>query len=167
MGLFDNIKKGVSEATQKTTDAVKNFKVEDITSNLKVYEKYFSESKLWEKLGKVGKSIGATVLYPVLLLFNLLTSDKADLKEKAMIIGSLGYFILPVDMLPDAFVGVGYTDDIAALMATLTALASCIDDELQQKSKDKLKDMLGDFDEGAIDAVSKIISQSHQKINKK
>lgn len=100
MGLFDNIKKGVSEATQKTTDAVKNFKVEDITSNLKVYENYFSESDLWQKLENVGKAIGATVLYPILLLYNLLKSDEVNVKEKAMIVGTLGYFILPVDLIP-------------------------------------------------------------------
>ena len=42
MGLIDNLKKGVSETSQKVGDATKNFKVEDITSNLKVYEKHFS-----------------------------------------------------------------------------------------------------------------------------
>ena len=85
MGLLDKVKKGVTDTSQKVSGAVKNFKVEDITSNLKLYEKYFSESELWSKLEKFGKSLGATVLYPVLLLFNLLKSDEVNLKEKAMI----------------------------------------------------------------------------------
>ena len=166
MGLLDNIKKGVTDASQKVSDSVKNFKVENITSNLKVYEKYFSENELWSKLEKFGKSLGATVLYPVLLLFNLLKSDEINIKEKAMIIGSLGYFILPLDLIPDAFVGVGYTDDLAALMAILTALASCLSDNIQQTSKEQLKNLVGEYDERAVEKVSEIISNSHKKIIK-
>lgn len=166
MGLLDKVKKGVTDTSQKVSGTVKNFKVEDITTNLKLYEKYFSESELWSKLERFGKSLGATVLYPVLLLFNLLKSDEVNLKEKAMIIGSLGYFILPVDLIPDAFVGVGYTDDIAALMATITGLASCLSDNIQQTSKDQLKNLIGEYDERAIEKVSQIISKSNKKINK-
>lgn len=166
MGLLDNIKKTVADTSQKVSNAVKDFKVEDITSNLKVYEKYFSESELWKKLEKVGKTIGATILYPVLLLYNLLKSNDVNLKEKAMIIGTLGYFILPVDLLPDVLAGVGYTDDAAALMATLTALASCLNTDMQSESKQQLTNILGDYDERAIDSVSNVISQANQAINK-
>jgi len=166
MGFLDNIKIGVADASQKASSTIKNFKVEDIISNLRAYEKYFSESELFSKIKKVGKSIGATILYPVLLLFNLLKSEEVNLKEKAMIIGTLGYFILPVDLLPDALAGVGYTDDAAALMAVLTALASCINSSIQQTSKTQLKDLLGDYDERAVDAVSKIITTANESINK-
>ena len=166
MGLLNNIKKGIADTSQKVSNKVKEFKVEDITSNLKVYEKYFSESDLLAKIGKVGKTIGATILYPVLLLFNLLKSNEVNLKEKAMIIGTLGYFILPVDLLPDAIVGAGYTDDAAALMGTLTALASCFTEDMQLTSKQQLKKLLGDYDEQAIDSVSNVIRQTNKAINK-
>lgn len=165
MGLLNNIKKGVANASQKASDAAKNFKVEDITSNLKAYEKHFSESELFSKIKKVGRSIGATVLYPVLLLFNLLKSEEVNLKEKTMIVGTLGYFILPIDLLPDALVGVGYTDDAAALMAVLTALASCINSSIQQTSKAQLKDLLGEYDERAVDAISNVIAKANESIN--
>ena len=166
MGLFDNIKKGVSEATQKTTDAVKNFKVEDITSNLKVYEKYFSESELKQKLEKFGKTMGATILYPVLLLYNLLKSGEVDMKEKTMIIGTLGYVILPLDFFPDGLPG-GYTEDGLALIAVLGAVASCITTETQQTSKEQLHKLLGNFDEQALDSVTQIIQGANNFINRK
>lgn len=167
MGFLDNIKKGVVDASQKVSNNAKNFKVEDIISNLKAYEKYFSESELFSKIKKVGKSIGATILYPVLLLFNLLKSNEVNLKEKAMIIGTLGYFILPVDLLPDALAGVGYTDDAAALMAVLKALASCINNSIQETSKDQLRNLLGEFDERALDSVTQIIQGANNFINKR
>ena len=166
MGFFDNIKSTVTDASQKVSGAVKNFKVEDITSNLKVYEKYFSESELWQKVEKFGKTMGATILYPVLLLYNLLKSNEVDLKEKAMIIGTLGYVILPLDFLPDALPG-GFTDDELGLLAAITALASCLSEEIQQTSKEQLRNLLGEFDERALDSVAKIIHGANNFINRK
>ena len=84
-----------------------------------------------------------------------------------MIIGALGYFILPVDLLPDAIAGVGFTDDIAALSAIISALASCVTLEIQEQSKQKCHDLLGDIDDRAIDSVTELIGTAHDKINKK
>ena len=173
MGLLDSIKQTASAASQKVSDgaskiknSISEVKLEDITANLKLYEKYFSENELLQKIGRLGKSIGATVLYPVFLLFNLLKSGDINLKEKAMIIGTLGYFILPVDLLPDAIVGVGYADDAAALTAAVTALASCITEDIQNESKEQLRKIFGEFDEKALDSVTKIIQGANKYINK-
>ena len=40
---------------------------------------------------------------------------KLSKKDLIMIIGALGYFILPCDVLPDAIPGIGLTDDAAAI----------------------------------------------------
>lgn len=182
LGKMSEVKQEISEKASETTQRAAQsistksceikektaaFKLEDIINNLKVYEKHFSESNLWNKVTKIGKSVGATIIYPVLLLFNLLKSSELDLKEKAMIIGALGYFILPVDLLPDAIAGVGFTDDIAALSAIISALASCVTLEIQEQSKQKCHDLLGDIDDRAIDSVTKLIDSAHDKINKK
>ena len=182
LGKMSEVKQEISEkateATQKASQSISTksteikekvaaFKLEDIINNLKIYEKHFSESELWNKVTKIGKSIGATLMYPVLLLFNLLKSSETDLKEKTMIIGALGYFILPVDLLPDAIAGVGFTDDIAALSAIISALASCVTLEIQEQSKQKCHDLLGDIDDRAIDSVTELIGTAHDKINKK
>ena len=174
MGLLDSIKQTASVASQKVSEStnklkasISEVKLEDITANLNLYEKYFSESELWQKVGNFGKSLGATVLYPVFLLFNLLKSGDINLKEKAMIIGTLGYFILPVDLLPDAIVGVGYADDAAALTAAVTALASCITEDIQNESKEQLRKIFGEFDEKALDSVTEIIKGANNFINKR
>ena len=173
-GLAEKVSDATKEASQsianKTAeikDKVADFKLEDITNDLNIYEKHFSESELWNKIAKIGKSIGAAIIYPVLLLFNLLKSSETDLKEKTMIIGALGYFILPVDLIPDAIPTAGFTDDLAALGAIISALASCITIEMQNESKQKCHDLLGDIDDRAIDGITKIIDNAHNKINKK
>ena len=174
MGLLDSIKQTASVASQKVSDgankikaSIPEVKLENITANLNLYEKYFSESELWQKIGKFGKSIGATVLYPVFLLFYLLKSEDINMKEKAMIIGTLGYFILPLDLLPDALVGVGYADDVAVLTAAVKALASCITEDIQNESKSQLRKVFGNFDEKALDTVTEIIQGANDFINKR
>lgn len=82
-----------------------------------------------------------------------------------MIIGTLGYFILPIDLLPDAIVGAGYSDDVVSLTATVTALASCITDDIQNEAKEQLRKIFGEFDEKALDSVTKIIQGANIYIN--
>ena len=84
-----------------------------------------------------------------------------------MIIGTLGYFILPLDLLPDALVGVGYADDVAALTAAVTALASCIIEDIQNESKSQLRKVFGNFDEKALDSITNIIKGANNFINKR
>ena len=84
-----------------------------------------------------------------------------------MIIGTLGYFILPLDLLPDALVGVGYADDVAALTAAVTALASCITEDIQNESKSQLRKVFGNFDEKALDSITNIIKGANNFINKR
>ena len=38
-------------------------------------------------------------------------------KAKGILIGALAYFIMPVDMVPDFILGLGFTDDMAVLLA--------------------------------------------------
>jgi len=37
-------------------------------------------------------------------------------KVRATLLGALAYFILPVDLVPDAILGLGFTDDMAVLV---------------------------------------------------
>ena len=45
---------------------------------------------------------------------------------RTALFGALAYFILPFDLIPDFVLGTGFTDDIAVLWATLTAVQSHI-----------------------------------------
>ena len=41
-------------------------------------------------------------------------------------LAALGYFVLPVDVIPDFVLGLGFTDDIAVLTAAITAVSAHI-----------------------------------------
>ena len=52
-----------------------------------------------------------------------------------MIFGALGYFILPTDLIPDIVIGLGYTDDIAAMLIVYNRLKSNIDEHVEEKAR--------------------------------
>ena len=57
---------------------------------------------------------------------------------KAVIYGALGYFILPLDAIPDVMPGIGYTDDLGVLGAAITTVASYIDDSVKELAREKI-----------------------------
>lgn len=120
------------------------------TEELVKYEKHYSEDGLWKKIGKVAKKAGLKTVYMVLLLYYVLISDSTPKKYKAMIIGALGYFILPLDAIPDFVPAVGYTDDMAAIAGAILAVAKCISPEIEAQAKAKLQEWFGKYDETEI-----------------
>lgn len=119
---------------------------------LKDYEKYqgsFSAAKFWEKIKGVAKKAGVKVIYVALILYYELTDPDIDTKEKAVIIGALGYLILPVDLIPDVLPG-GFADDLAALIAAYKFVEHNITPEIKAKAKSKLAEWFGDVDENEI-----------------
>ncbi|MBG0765406.1 MAG: DUF1232 domain-containing protein, partial [Tissierellales bacterium] len=104
-----------------------------------------------EKIKKVAKAAGIKVIYYVLIAYYLLKKPEVPKKEKAIIIGALGYFIMPLDLVPDFTAGVGYVDDLGALALALGKVALYIDDEIKQKAKDKLRDIFGDYDDSELE----------------
>lgn len=117
---------------------------EEFEKEMDKASKNYSDEKFWDKLKKFAKKAGASVVYAVLLLYFTLQKPQVPAKAKAIIIGALGYFILPFDLIPDIAVGLGYTDDLGALGVALLQVAMYIDDDIKQKAKEKLKDWFGD-----------------------
>ena len=77
------------------------------------YKDKFTQSAFVEKISHVAKRAGAKMVYAALILYYTLESDKVALKDKAMIIGALGYLISPLDVIPDAIPIAGLSDDLA------------------------------------------------------
>jgi uncharacterized membrane protein YkvA (DUF1232 family) len=75
-------------------------------------------------------------------LYYTLQDGDVPLKTKAYIIGALGYFILPLDMIPDFIAGLGYTDDIAVITLLLKHLRTNITPQIEEKTDMKIKEFL-------------------------
>ena len=111
-----------------------------IPQDIEKYNSHYSERGLWSKIKSVAKKAGSKTIYMVLLLHYVLKSPDVSIKEKAKIYGALGYFILPIDLIPDAIPFVGYSDDITALASILHSVWKNVTPEIKQQAQQKLKD---------------------------
>lgn len=118
---------------------------------IKGYGSYYSENGLWEKISNVAIKAGQKVIYAVLLLYYVLVSPEVPIKYKSIIIGALGYFILPVDLIPDFIPVAGYSDDLAALIAVLKTVSVCITPEIIAQAQAKMKLWFGTVDKNKIE----------------
>ena len=114
------------------------------------YSNHYSEQNLWDKIKQFSKTAGEKVVYAVLLLFYLLTDKEVSLKSNATIIGALGYFIFPLDAIPDIMPAIGFTDDLGVLMFALSEVSSSITPEMKEKAKEKLKEWFSKVNESEI-----------------
>lgn len=117
---------------------------------IEMSQKHYSEEGLWDKVMSVAKKAGVEVIYLALVLYYTATADTTPAGKKGIIYGALGYFILPIDLVPDVILGIGYTDDMAALGACAATVATCITPAIKQQAHDRLHDWFGDFSDKEI-----------------
>ena len=56
------------------------------------------------------------------------TDPATPTRVKAILIGALAYFIMPIDVIPDVIVGLGFTDDAAVFWAAWKAVSGHIEE---------------------------------------
>lgn len=105
---------------------------------LLTYQNKFSKDNLLLKLQHYGRDIGLTVLYNVLQLWYVLQKPEVPAKNKAVIMGALGYLITPLDFIPDLTPILGYNDDAAAILFALYMVRQYVDDEVKAQAKARL-----------------------------
>jgi len=118
--------------------------------HIEKYQDRYNEQDFAAKITKAAKKAGIKVIYLALLLYYVLKSPKVKLADKGKIWGALGYFILPIDFIPDFIPVAGYTDDLAALLWAFYAVAKNVTPEIETQAKKKLHDWFGDYDENEI-----------------
>ena len=110
---------------------------------MKDYGSKYSEEKFWDKLKRYASKAGIKVVYNALLLFYTLQKKEVPAWVRIVIVGALGYFIFPLDGIPDPTPIVGYSDDLGALLSALAAVAAHVDEPVKEKARKKLKVWFG------------------------
>ncbi|WP_082640165.1 YkvA family protein [Aureimonas sp. N4] len=64
--------------------------------------------------------------------------SKTPAASRGILLAALAYFVLPFDAIPDFIVGLGYTDDMAILLAAFTAVRNNIRPEHYDKAREVL-----------------------------
>ncbi|WP_113513442.1 YkvA family protein [Bosea sp. 2KB_26] len=67
------------------------------------------------------------------------TRDPATPRRvRLTLLAALGYFVLPIDAIPDIMPIIGFSDDAAVMAAAIAAVAGSITPEHRQKAQDTL-----------------------------
>ena len=119
--------------------------------DIEKYQEYYDESKLGSKLPRVARKAGSKLVYCVLLLYYVLRSKTVSNADKAKIYGALGYFLLPLDILPDFLPLAGYTDDLTAVIWAIHAVWKNITPEVKAQAAAKTREWFGEFDSSELD----------------
>ncbi len=78
----------------------------------------------WKTARRAGRMV--PFMDEVVAAYYCALDSKTPMRVRMTLMAALAYFVLPFDVVPDLLVGIGFTDDVAVLMAALTALRSHI-----------------------------------------
>lgn len=115
------------------------------------YAKEYSESSFWDKVKKFASKAGSKTVYTALKLYYTMQSTDTPAWAKAVIIGALGYFISPIDVIPDVTPVVGFADDLGVLAAAAASVLSCITPAIKDQAKTKTREWFGESEMEDLD----------------
>lgn len=87
----------------------------------------------WTKTKKIAGKIPFTK--DAIAMYYCAVDAKTPLWAKGIAFGALAYFISPIDAIPDALIGLGYTDDAAIIAAGIRAISGQVTDEHKKKAE--------------------------------
>ncbi|MGI2260603.1 YkvA family protein [Shewanella sp. GXUN23E] len=107
-------------------------------------EDAFTEQGFWRKLTDYARSAGREVVEKALWLYYAAQRPDTPKWARAVIYGALGYFIMPLDAIPDLTPMMGFTDDLGALAAAIGMVSLFIDEQVKAKSAQTMTRWFGD-----------------------
>ena len=118
-------------------------------NNLEKYAAYYNPSSLFDKIKKYSKKAGVKTVYAILILYYATFDKSLPVKDRLMVVAALGYFILPVDLIPDALPG-GFVDDAGAALYVVRHIWNNLSNETFTKARNKLSEWFGKVNESDL-----------------
>ncbi len=95
-------------------------------------------AKFWQTAKKAARQI--PFMEEVVAAYYCAMDKQTPLRVKGILLAALGYFVLPVDAIPDFVFGLGFTDDLAVLTAAITAVRAHITPAHRLAAKEAIAD---------------------------
>jgi len=136
------------------------------------YQKIRKDVKQWvnDNLDKENKWVDYILAAPDLfhLLCKLTADSEIPSNKKIKLVAGIAYFISPIDLLPEAFLGpIGYLDDIAVAAFILNDLINEVDPQIVRKHWAGEQDVLVLIKTILTNADKMIGSKMWQRIKKR
>lgn len=110
---------------------------------------HYSDSRFWQKLKTHGRKAGSEIVHLALKLYYAARDPKTPKWARLRIYAALGYFVLPLDALPDFVPLAGYSDDLTLLALAVATVAFYISDDVKGRAEEKMKTWFGENSESA------------------
>lgn len=112
---------------------VKGINTPILLSDLAMYSHYYKENRFFSAIKKAIGKIGKKACEKFLQIYYLFQSDHVPTQKKILLVAAMGYFISPIDLIPDFIVPfVGFTDDLAVAEIILLTFKSSLTEEIKQ-----------------------------------
>jgi uncharacterized membrane protein YkvA (DUF1232 family) len=95
--------------------------------------------RFWDKLKRVAGRI--PFAEDLVAAFYCATDSGTPSRVKLILIGAIGYFVLPTDAVADLLPLIGFADDAAVLAAAITQVAGSITEEHRARARKVLGEM--------------------------
>lgn len=96
------------------------------------------KDEFWPKLKRVIRRIPFSE--DLVAAYYCALDPETPFRVRAILLGALAYFILPIDAIPDFIPGIGFGDDAAALVIAIKMVA----DNMKPKHREAARIALGD-----------------------
>lgn len=118
-------------------------------------DKYYSDDKFIKKVQSNGLQLGFKALHAATTLFVALKSPQMPNSQKLIILGALGYLILPIDLVADFLPVIGLADDALIIIKAVMSVYNHVDDSMEQEAHMLLKKWFGDryTYEGSLETI--------------
>jgi uncharacterized membrane protein YkvA (DUF1232 family) len=95
------------------------------------------KEKLFPKLARVLSQVpfAEDLLAAYYCAFDRATPARA----KAILVAALAYFVLPFDLVPDIILGLGFTDDLAVLLAAFKVVRTHVTEAHRARARETLE----------------------------
>ncbi len=107
------------------------------------YERHYSEQGFWNKVRTHAHQAGRHVMEKALWLYYTAKSPTTPLWARRAIYGALGYFILPIDAVPDIIPVAGFADDLSVFALALAGVAMYITPQIKRQAAEKVDRWFG------------------------
>ena len=106
-------------------------------------DQHYSDKKFLLKMKKFGGGLGYKAMQAAATLYVALRSPDMPKSSKLIVLGALGYFILPFDLVVDFLPLFGLTDDAFVILTALGKVYLSITDEMKDEAKELIEGKLG------------------------
>ena len=116
---------------------------DDAAASERDYAAEYSDESFWAKVVAFALKAGREVIRLALTLYYCLQDEDTPKWARTVIVGALGYFVFPADIIPDFVPGAGYTDDLAVLVAAVASVLVHIKPEHRRQAEERMKEWFG------------------------